>query len=158
MRREGLLFAFLAPLLAHAAADGFDANEVKLGASEKIVKRHFPNAHCQALQWRSRAADRRCDDSRVAVAGFDGSITFYLKDDAVAAFDLRFLTRDAARFAKLASERYGAPPREKASEKAHTLEWRRNGERALLSTQEGQRRASFLVWRGDFYDEIYKVR
>jgi hypothetical protein len=154
LRPEGLAFLFV----AQAALAGFDANGVALGDAEQVVKRHFPNAHCQALQWRSRAADRRCDDSRVEVAGFEGSITFYLKDGAVAAVDLRLLNRDAARFAKLATERYGAPPREKTSEKAHTLEWRRNGERALLSTLEGQRRASFLVWRGDFYDEIYKVR
>ena len=158
MRLERFLLALLAPLLAHAAAAGFDANGVALGASEETVQQRFPNAHCQPLQWKSRAADRRCDDSRVKIAGLDARITVYLKDDAVEALDVRFDPRYAARFARLATERFGAPPVEKRTEKARTLRWRANGERGLLSTRSGQHRASLLVWRGAFYEEIYKVR
>lgn len=157
MRPEGLLL-LLAPLAALAAAAGFDANGVKLGDPERVVRQHFPNAHCQPLQWASRAADRRCDDSRGAIAGVEARITVYLKSDAVQALDLRFEKGVAPTFAKLATERFGARPVEKTIEKAHTLEWRRNGERARLTTVTGQRRATLLVWRGDFDDEIYRVR
>ena len=148
----------LAPLAAHAAAGAFDANGVKLGDSEKVVRQRFPNAHCQPLQWESRAADRRCDDSRAIITGVEARITVYLRKDAVEALDLRFETAVAPTFAKLASERFGTRPVEKTTEKARTLQWRRNAERAILTTEPGQRRATLLVWRGDFYDEIYKVR
>jgi len=148
----------VAPLLAQAASGAFEANGVRLGASEAVLRKQFPNAHCQPLQWESRAADRRCDDSRVTLAGAEARITVYLKDDAVEAFDVRFDSRDVERFSKLVAERFGQAPVRKDTEKAHTLQWRKNGERALIGTQEGQRRASLLVWRGAFYDEIYKVR
>lgn len=157
MRRERTLGVLLATLFAPAAAVAFDANGVTLGASEKAVREHFPNAHCQPLQWQSAAADRRCDDSRVTLAGTEARITVYLKNDAVEALDVRFSSRDAERFAKLVSESLGTPT-VNSTEKARTLGWRKGGERALLSTQNGQRRASLLVWRGAFYDEIYKVR
>ncbi len=158
MRPERLALLFVAALAARPAGAAFDASGVTLGASEKVVKEHFPNAHCQPLQWESRAADRRCDDSRITLAGADASITLYLKRDAVEAIDVRFDSREVQRFARRVTESFGAPPAEKNSEKARTLNWRRNGERALLSTLEGQRRSSLLVWRGAFYDEIYKVR
>jgi hypothetical protein len=158
LRPEAFLLLFLAPLFAHAAAPVFDVNGVRLGDAERVVKQHFPNAHCQPLQWESRAADRRCDDSRTVVAGLETRITVYLKDDAVEAFDLRFRSDAADSFAKLVSERYGAAPVEKKTEKAQTRSWRKNNERALLTTAPGQRRATLLVWRGAFYEEIYKVR
>lgn len=158
MRPERLVFLFVAALGAQGAGAAFDANGVTLGASEKVVKEHFPNAHCQPLQWESRAADRRCDDSRIVLAGVDARITVYLRKDAVEALDVRFESRDVERFAKRVSESFGAPPTTKSTEKARTLSWRKDGERALLSEQNGQRRASLLVWRGAFYDEIYKVR
>ena len=129
-----------------------------LGASERAVKQRLPNAHCQPLQWDSRAADRRCDDSRVMLAGAEVRVTVYLKADAVEAFDVRFDGREAGRIEKLASEHFGAKPVAHDNEKTHTLRWRVNGEQALLSTQSGERRASLLVWRGAFYDEIYKIR
>ena len=129
-----------------------------LGAGERAVKQRLPNAHCQPLQWQSRAADRRCDDSRAMLAGMEVRLTVYLRDDAVQAYDIRFDSRDAARMAKLATEHFAAKPVARENEKTHTLHWRADGERGLLTTQPGERRASLLVWRGDFYDEIYKVR
>jgi hypothetical protein len=146
------------PLFGEAAAAPFDANGVKLGDSESVVLKHYPSAHCQALQWQSRAADRRCDDSRATIGGLEARITVYLRKDVVQAFDVRFEGSLAEQFAKLVSDRYGVPPSEKTTEKARTLEWRKNGERALLTMVPGQRRATLLVWRGDFYEEIYKVR
>jgi hypothetical protein len=155
LRLEAFLFLAAAAGAAHA---GFDANGVRLGAPEKVVKQRFPNAHCQPLQWETRAAERRCDDSRAVLAGMECSVTFYLKGDAVEAFDVRVNTRDVERLTKLAAERYGSPPEEKRTEKVLTRQWRDESERALLSMPEGQRRASLLVWRGTFYDEIYKIR
>jgi hypothetical protein len=158
LRPERLLLLAVAVLSAEGALAAFDANGVTLGASEEVVKQHFPNAHCQPLQWETRAADRRCDDSRTTLAGVEARITVYLKNDAVEAFDVRFESRDAERFTKLVSKSLGASPVARDTEKAHTLSWRKNGERALLSMQDGQRRATLVVWRGAFYDEIYKVR
>lgn len=158
MRPERLLGLLLAPLAAHAAPSAFDANGVRLGDAERVVKQHFPSAHCQPLQWESRAADRRCDDSRSIIAGHEARITVYLKKDAVEALDIRFESGEAPGFAKLVTERFGGPPAEKDNEKTHTRAWRKNGERALLTTMDGQRRATLLVWRGSFYEEIYKVR
>lgn len=157
MRPELALIA-LALALAHGAAAAGDIDGLALGASEKAVKERLPNAHCQPLQWTSRAADRRCDDSRAQLAGMEVRVTLYLKSDAVEGFDVRFDSRDAARMEKLASEHFRAKPVAKDTEKMHTLQWRANGEHGLLGTQPGERRASLLVWRGDFYEEIYKVR
>ena len=157
MRPERWLAFLVAPLLAHAASGGFDANGVKLGDSERVVKEHFPSAHCQPLQWKSRAADRRCDDSRAVVAGLQAQITVYLKGDAVEAIDVRFKSEEAESFAKLVTERFGAPSSDKTTDKARTRLWRNNGERARLTVVRGQRRATLLVWRGSFDDEIYKV-
>ena len=158
MRPERLAAALLGALLAPVAAALPDFDGVALGASEQAVRSRFPNAHCQPLQWESRAADRRCDDSRVRLDGVPARITVYLKAGAVEAFDVRFDSRYASRLAKLASERFGSEPAERRTEKAHVREWRAKSEHGLLTAQPGDRRASLLVWRGDFYDEIYKVR
>ena len=72
-------------LLCSNALAAYDINEIALGASEKDIKQHFPYANCRPLEWPSRAADRRCDDSRATIAGVDASVTFYLKRDAVEA-------------------------------------------------------------------------
>ena len=149
-----LVIALAPPLVASAA---FDANEVRLGSPEKLVKQRFPNAHCQPLQWQSRAADRRCDDSRITIGGIEARVTFYLKKDAVEAFDIRFDSNDLERFIDLLQKRFGKPLSD-AQEKIRKLEWQDKGERALLTTEEGKRRASLLVWRGDFEEEIYRVR
>jgi len=128
-------------------------NGVTLGASESDIKKLFPVANCRPLEWPSRAADRRCDDSRISFAGVDASVTFYLKADAVAGFDVRFDHRDVKRVTDYLRVRYGEPV---TTEPA--LEWKAKGERARLSSEPGRRRASLLVWRGAFDEEIYKVR
>jgi hypothetical protein len=158
LRPERLAFCLLGALLAHAAvaAPGFDG--LALGASERAVKQRLPDAHCQPLQWQSRAADRRCDDSRAKLAGIEVRITVYLNADSVEAFDVRFDSRDSPAIEKLATAYFGAAPVTRDTEKMHTLRWQAKGEHGLLGTQQGQRRASLLIWRGAFYDEIYKVR
>ena len=141
----------------------YDANEVALGASEKAVLKQFPAAHCAALQWKSKAAERRCDDSKIVLGGVPGRITFYLKRDRVEAFDVRFDTKDADRMAAFLKKRYGAPAEEtraklEARGPLYKVEWKNGEERALLTAQGQKSRASLTVWRGDFEEEIYRVR
>jgi len=145
-------------LLGLPAAAAFDVNDIRLGASEKDIKAKFPEANCRPLEWTSRAADRRCDDSRIKFAGIDASVTFYLKQDAIEGFDVRFDKGQVERMGKLLVERYGTPATDKKGALGTLLEWKEKGERARLSAEQGRRRASLLVWRGAFEDEIYKVR
>ena len=159
------LAAFLLWALPVAAA--YDVREVKLGAKEADVRLALPSVHCKALEWKSRAADRRCDDSRVAFGGIEVQVTFYLKKDMVEAFDVRFDTGDLDKFVVFLKSRYGAPAAEsldsierkgKTPREIRKLSWERNGERAVLVAQLEKRRASMLVYRGDFEEEIYRVR
>ena len=159
------LIPFLFWVLTAAAA--YDVKNVKLGAKQSELQRALPSAHCKALEWKSKAADRRCDDSRVALGGVETKVTFYLKKDVVEAFDVRFDSRDLDRLMKFLKTRYGAPQ----SESKDTIEpkgskpreiykalWESNGERAVLTAQMDKRRGSLLVYRGDFEEEIYRVR
>jgi hypothetical protein len=155
----------LAILFATGSSAAYDANGVALGASEKAVLQQFPSAYCKPLQWTSHAADRRCDDSKVVIGGVASRITFYLKQDRVQAFDVRFESKDAENLASFLKKRYGAPSgetREKL-EKAgagelYKVHWEKGGERAVLTSQTEKRRALFTVSRGDFEEEIYRVR
>ena len=146
-------FIFLVTFPAFAA---YDLNDVRLGVSEGELKSHFPHANCRPLEWPTRAADRRCDDSRVSLGGMSASVTFYLKNDALEGFDLRFDAPNLVPVRKLLTERYGPPAIvDKGDVKA---EWKSNGERARIRAEHGRRRASLLVWRGAFDDELYKIR
>ena len=131
-------------------------NGVALGASEKDIREKFPYANCRALEWPSRAADRRCDDSRVIFAGVDASVTFYLRKGTVEGFDVRFDHRDVAGIVKFLTPRYGPPAFEGPG--PVMAQWKNKGERATITSDQGRRRASLLVSRGTFEDEIYKVR
>ena len=162
MRTLLLAAALLVPLAGHAA---FDANGVLLGAPEAEVKKKFPSANCKKLEWESRAADRRCDDSRINFGGIEARITFYLRRDRVEAFDVRFDSRDLERFVTAVKQRYGAPASEqrdtlgdKKPRQVYKALWEGKGERAALVAQLDQRRGSLLVSRGAFEEEIYKVK
>jgi hypothetical protein len=168
-RRLALLAAFLpiaAFFVAPAAAAAYDANGVALGASEDDIKKRFPSAYCKPLEWVSRAADRRCDDAKISFGGAEGRITFYLRKGAVQAFDVRFDTKDLDRVTKQLKARYGNPvsevkdtvgPEGKARELYKVL-WDSKPDRAVLTAQSGQSRASLLASRGNFDEEIYRVR
>ena len=103
------VFAVLS-LAAAGAAHAFDANGVTLGASEAQVKKAFPSALCKPLEWSSRAADRRCDDGKIAFGGAEARITFYLRKGAIQAFDVRFDTKDLDRVSAFVKSRYGKQP------------------------------------------------
>jgi hypothetical protein len=152
-------------LLASRVCGAYDANGIALGASEKAVLEQFPAALCKPLQWTSDAADRRCDDTKVVIGGVASRITFYLKQDRVQAFDVRLESKDAERFAQFLKKRYGAPATEtreklepRRAGELYKVLWEKSGERAVLTSQSEKRRAFFTVSRGEFEDEIYRVR
>ena len=161
------LLTILLSLLALPAGAAYDVRQINLGANEQDIRRALPSAHCKALEWQSRAADRRCDDSRVAFGGVEVRVTFYLRKDAVEAFDVRFDTRELDRFVAFLKSRYGAPQSEnrdtvkrdrgKAREVYRAL-WENSKERAVVTAQLEKRVGSLLVSRGNFEEEIYKVR
>jgi hypothetical protein len=161
----GLTPIFLALFAAPALA--YDANGVTLGATEADVRKAFPSAHCRALEWQSQAAERRCDDAQVVVAGARARITFYLKADRVQAFDVRFEERDLKRVAEALKKSYGAPfaetrdtyeRRDGQPRTVTRIRWEKGEERAVLTSQEKRRRVDLNVWRGRFDEEIYRVR
>ena len=154
-------------LLAFPAAAAYDANGVPLGGSEKDVKKNFPGIYCKPLEWASRAADRRCDDAKVSFGGIESRITFYLRKDVVQAFDLRFDTKDLERVTAFLKKRYGEPQSEtkdaiqregKPGTQVYKALWEGKEERAALVSRSDDRRGSLLVSRGNFEEEIYKVR
>ena len=153
-------------LVATGAFAAYDANGIALGSSEKDILRQYPSAHCKALEWNSRAADRRCDDAKVKFGGADARITFYLKEGKVQAFDVRFDTKDVERVASFLKGNYGKPAAETRDDvdgrgrarPLYKVEWGKGDVRAVLTAQLDKRRAGFTVSRGDFEDEIYRVR
>jgi len=159
--------ALISLLALPGAALAFDANGVKLGANEAAVKAAFPEAYCKPLEWKSDAADRRCDNSRISFAGLPARITFYLKGGAVQAFDVRFQTADQKAVAGTLKARYGKPAfegremvrrRNKPAQEVYRLRWRKGNDRATYSARAGEKRSELLVWRGNFDVEIYRVK
>jgi hypothetical protein len=145
----------------------YDVNSIVLGSSEKDIRARFPSILCKGLEWQSRAADRRCDDSRISFGGMEARVTFYLRKDKVEAFDLRFDSREVERLLGHLRERYGKPAsevkeqiadRDKPPREVVKVLWEGKDERAVLTATVNQRRGSLLVYRGNFEEEIYKVR
>ena len=165
-----ILFAVAAALLSLPARAAYDVKNVKLGAKESELQRALPSAHCKPLEWKSKAADRRCDDSRVVFGGVEVRVTFYLRKDAVEAFDIRFDTRELERIVTFLKSRYGKPASEsrdtyggggkdkKPGREVYKALWEQDGERATLAAQLEKRTASMLVYRGAFDEEIYRVQ
>jgi hypothetical protein len=172
MRRLRLAILLLLCSSGGALA-AYDANGVALGASEDAIKRRFPSIHCKALEWKSKAAERRCDDAKIAFAGgVQARITFYLGRNAVQAFDVRFDTRDVERVAAFLKKQYGAPmaetrdtlerkdknDKDKKPRVIYKVRWEAGKDRAVLFSEMDKRSSSLLASRGDFEEEIYKVR
>jgi hypothetical protein len=146
---------FLLFLAAGAAFAAYDVNGVQLGVDEAKVKERFPHVNCRPLEWKSAAAERRCDDSRIQFGGIDAGVTFYLRKDAVEGFDVRFHTGDWQRVAAHLRQRLGAPAVDGGPK--GPLEWKTDAERARLSADREGRRATLSVWRGDFDQKLYKI-
>jgi len=158
--------ALLGLLALPCAALAFDANGVRLGDREAAVRVAFPEAYCKPLEWKSDAAERRCDNSRIQFAGIPARITFYLKADKVQAFDVRFQTPDFEAVAAKLKASYGKPAfdgretihRRNQTHEVYRIRWRKGNDRATYSARPGERRSGLLVWRGNFDVEIYRVK
>ena len=160
---------FLPFLLCLAAlpAFGYDLNGVKLGGKELDVKKAYPSAHCKALEWRTDAASRRCDDPRVALGGVFARITVFLKADAIQGYELRFDTKDLERVKAALVARWGAPlaeatevisKKDKEDRKVFKMRWEKGADLAILTAQLDKKRGGVDVSRGNFATEIYRVR
>ena len=161
-----LCFALLSALVPPALA-AYDANGVALGAKEQDVKKAFPSAYCKPLEWKSAASDRRCDDAKVSFGGAEARITVYLNKGVVQAFDVRFDSKDLQKVVAFLKRRYGAP----ASENTETIEregksprkiykalWESGKDRAVLVAQLEKKLSQLTVSRGNWDEEIYRVR
>ena len=159
-----LLLLLFSPALALGA---FDANGVKLADNELAVKKVFPGIRCKPLEWKSDGADRRCDDAKVAFAGIEARVTFYLKADSVQGFDIRFDTAQIDTVAAYLKTRYGKPLSEgrekfvrknKEEREVFKILWEQGADKAMLSSLSTGKRASLSVSRGNFDDAIYRIR
>ncbi len=165
IRNHAIALALL--LAVPAPALGFDANGVALGAREAQVKRSFPSALCKPLEWKTDAAERRCDDARASVAGVPARITFYLRNDGVRAFDLRFDRRDLERMRAHLKASWGEPRveatevvsrRDGPERRVFRMRWEKGADSALLAAPLDRKRASIEAARGEFFEEVYRVR
>ena len=159
--------ALLALSIAAPAAFAYDLNGMPIGGDEQAVKKAFPSAYCKPLEWTSSAADRRCDDAKITVGGVPARVTVYLKSGAIQAFSVRFDHKDLDRVIAHFKSRWGLPSGEKTEtiarkgkddRKVYKVNWEKGDERALYTAQSDRKRDSLEVWRGNFIDEIYKVR
>lgn len=159
-----LFLLLLAPAFAFGA---FDANGVALGDNELAVKKAFPGIHCKALEWKSDAADRRCDDAKIPFGGVEARVTLYLKADSVRGFDVRFDSGQMDAVVAYLKRHYGKPVSEsrdkivrkgKEEREIFKVLWEQGKDKAMLSSLSTGKRGSLSVSRGDFEDEIYRVK
>ena len=160
------LLAMLLCLLAYPAL-AFELNGVTLGGKEIEAKKAMPSALCKALEWKSDAADRRCDDAKVSVGGVETRITVFLKADSIQAYEIRFDMKELERMKVQLKKRWGEPlaeateviaKRDKPDRKVLKMRWEKGADRALLVAQLEKKRASLEVSRGNFPVEIYRVK
>jgi hypothetical protein len=167
IRRLGKLALTPFVFCAASAFAAYDANGVALGATELDVKKAFPSVYCKPLEWQSAGADRRCDDAKISFGGVDARITFYLKKGSVQAFDLRFDTKDLDKLVAVLKGRYGKPMSEtkdgidrqgKSGREIYKALWEKDRDRAVLVAQLEKKRSQLTVSRGNWEEEIYRVR
>ena len=173
--QENFLVKFLSAilfLLFALPAAAFDLNGVPLGGKEIDVRKAFPSVHCKELEWRTDAADRRCDDARVPLGGKDGTevkVTFYLKSGVIRAFDVRFDIKDLEKVKALLTKRWGAPiaevtetigarSKDQKDRQVFKMRWESGQDKAILSAQLEKKRGTVEVARGNFFTEVYRVK
>ena len=159
------VFVLLSLLAAPALA--YDVSGINLGGKEIDVKKAMPSALCKALEWKSDAADRRCDDAKVPLGGVEARIAVFLKAGVVQAYDIRFDVKDLERVKKHLRGTWGEPLAEateviarqgKPDRKVFKMRWEKGADRAVLVAQLEKKRATLEVSRGNFPVEIYQVR
>jgi len=160
-----ILIAFL--LAAPLCAGAYEVNGVGLGGNELSVKKTYPSVRCKPLEWKSDAADRRCDDAQISVDGIQTRITVYLKADVIQAFDLRCEIKDLERMKKALQGRWGAPlgentetisKKDKPDRKIYKMRWEKGADLAILTAQLDKKNVSVEVSRGNFPTEIYRIK
>ncbi len=148
-------------------AIAYDLNGIAPGGKEIDAVKAMPSTRCKPLEWKSEAADRRCDDARVAVGGVETRITVFLKAGVIQAYDLRFDVKDLDRMKAHLKARWGAPlaeateviaRRDAKDRQVFKMRWEKGAERAVLTAQLEKKRASLEVSRGNFPVEIYRVQ
>lgn len=148
-------------------AFGYEINGVKLGGRELDVKKAFPSVRCKALEWKSDAADRRCDDAQISLGGVLAKITVFIKADVIQAYDLRFDIKELERVTAHLKSRWGAPlsettevisMKDKPDRKVFKALWEKGTDRAALVAQLEQKRGAIEVSRGNFPEEIYRIK
>ena len=158
---------FLPLFLFTSPASAYDLGGIALGGKEIDVKKAMPSTNCKPLEWKSDAADRRCDDARVPVGGVETRTTVFLKAGAIQAYDVRFNIKDLERMKAHLKARWGEPLAEatdvisrhdKQDRKVFKMRWEKGAERAILTAQLEKRRVSLEVSRGNFPEEIYRVK
>lgn len=159
--------ALAAGLVLPSHALAYDINGVDLGGKEAEVQKAFPSARCRPLEWKSDAADRRCDDARISLGGAEARITVFFRGGAIQAMDLRFNGKDLERVKETLRARWGAPQAEatetfaekgRKDRNVYKMRWEKGADRAVLSAQLDKKRATLEISRGKFPDEIYRVR
>jgi len=153
-------------VLLAAHAEAFDANGVALGDPEAAVKKAYPEARCAPMEWKTDAADRRCDASPVKLGGIEARITFYLRKDELQAFDARMDDKDLRTAVAYLKQRYGRPEfegkqtfqRRGDAREVFKVRWTDGEDQAVLTAMASRRRVDLNVWRGNFDTEVYRVR
>jgi hypothetical protein len=163
MKKVLLLALYLLALPALA----YDLNGIAIGGKEIDAKKAMPSTNCKPLEWKSDAADRRCDDAKVPVGGVETRITVFLKSGVIQAYDARFDVNELERMKAHLKARWGAPlaeateviaRKDKADRKVFKMRWEKGEERAILTAQLERKRATLEVSRGNFPVEIYRVK
>ncbi len=157
----------VALLLAAFPALAFEVDGVGVGASEARVRGAFPSAYCKPLEWRSPVAERRCDDGKIVFQGVEARVTFFLRNDTVQGFNVRFAASDRARVMDALKSRWGAPASEtrdliqrkgQSDREVYKTTWAKADDRATLVWRPDHKRCWLMVSRGDFAERIYRVR
>src|SRR5258708_5209371 len=100
---------FLGLCLTAFPALAYDINGIAIGGKEIDAKKAMPSTTCKPLEWKSDAADRRCDDAKVPVGGVETRITVFLKAGVIQAYDARFDIKELERMNAHLKTRWGAP-------------------------------------------------
>jgi len=162
-----ILLLLLGLCLPALPALAYDINGIAIGGKEIDVKKAMPSTNCKPLEWKSDAADRRCDDAKVPVGGVETRITVFLKAGVIQAYDARFDIKELERMKTHLKSRWGAPMAEatdvisrkdKEDRKVFKMRWEKGEERAVLTAQMEKKRVSLEVSRGNFPVEIYRIR
>lgn len=152
---------------ASFAAQAFEVNGIALGGSEADIRGILPSAYCRPLEWASRAADRRCDDARVSLGGTRTRVTSYLKAGVIVAIEVRFDASQQEAMLAYAKSRWGAPASERTESLARPgradreffkVKWIRGQQQAVMTVPQDRKGALLRAWRGNFDEEIYRVR